>query len=103
MRIDLPVHCIEACFEKKMLLLLELHLDAQGIPHLQRNAHHDRSAETNKNLHPWLLRNEREEFVREPGMDPASTCLGRHDQEQHQELAVDAWAQQNPPDPTVKA
>ena len=46
MRIDLALQRIEPSFKQQPLLFFELHLDAQGIPHLDGNADHDRRAET---------------------------------------------------------
>ena len=53
-RIDLALQGVEARFEQQMLLFFELHLDAQSVPDLDRDADDDGRAEPHQHLHPQL-------------------------------------------------
>ena len=54
--IDLTLQGVEAGFEQEMLLLFELHFDAEGIPDLESDADDDGCAEPDQHLHPRLGR-----------------------------------------------
>ena len=52
MGIDLALQGVEAGFEEQVLLFFELHLDAEGVPDLERDADDDGGAEADQNLRP---------------------------------------------------
>jgi len=86
-----------------MLLLFELHLDAKRVPHLDGDADHDRSAQADKNLDPGLFGDESEELLGKACMDPVAASFGGNDEEEQQELAVDARAAENAFHPAIEA
>ena len=103
MRVDLALQGIEPGLEQQALLLFELHLDAQRVPHLERNAHIDGRAEVNQRLQPPLASDERKKPVRKFIGYPVPAGLGGRDKEQHQNLAIQSRLEQVAAHPAVQA
>jgi hypothetical protein len=102
-RIDLALQGVEPGFEQQALLLFQLQFDAQRVPHLERNAHHDGRAEPDQRLQPPLAGEQRKEAVRKGVGDPVADHLHGGDEDQHQNLAVDARLAQVAAHPAVEA
>jgi hypothetical protein len=102
-RIDLALEGVQTCFEEEMLLLFELHLDAESVPDLEGDADDDGGAEPDENLGPGFFGDQRKELMGEHASQPDAASFCGDDEEKHEELAVDAGAAEDAADPAVEA
>ena len=101
--IDLALQSIKSSFEHQALLLFERHLDAQGIPHLNGDSDRDRRAQPDQRLQPEFAGEQRKQAMRKGVSDPVASHLHHRNQNQEEELAVDARLDQVAANPAVEA
>jgi len=102
-RVDLALKGVEAGFKKETLLLFQLELDAEGVPDLERDSYDHGRAEPDENLKTPDAGVEREETLWVYARDPLMRDLTEHDEEEHEDLAIDAWLADIAANPAVEA
>src|SRR5579863_9489746 len=103
MRIDLALQGVETRLEYEALLFFKRELDAERIPYLERDADHDGRADPDQRLQPDLVSQQREEPVRKLVGDPVTRHLHYDDQDEQQDLRVNAGLTQIAAHPAVDA
>src|SRR5581483_823123 len=88
-RIDLALQRLHARLQKQSFLLLQLHLDAHVVQHLQRDCHRHHRARVDGELHPQVRRIERKHAAREQQVKLNVNELERQDQEEERRLPID--------------
>ncbi len=102
-RIDLALECVEAGFEEQTLLLFEGLLDADGVPDLEGNADDHGGAGPDGEADEPAVGIEGEEAGGIDAMNPLAESLHGNDEEEEQNLAIDAGTEQVAADPAVEA
>ena len=75
-RIDLALQGVEPRFQQEVLLLFELHLDAERVPDLEGDADDDGSAQPDQDLYPGLGGDQGEELAGKHAGKPVAACFG---------------------------
>src|SRR5512146_1479591 len=108
MRIALPLQRIEARLEQQALLFFKFEFDTQRVPHLERDADHHGRAKPDQDLKSPIASFKREQTARacragHVARNPLAADFKGANEEQHQNLAVDARLEQVAPYPTPQA
>ncbi len=103
MRIDLALQGIEAGFEDEAFLFLELDLDTECVPDLERDADDHRGTEPDQESKPPDIGSQGKEAAWKRGGEPVVEHLHASDEHQEENLSVKARLAEVAPHPAPEA